>query len=74
MARVYAAANQARFTTEIVRQVLLLSPWLVPRLVRIPKALRALTSAETFLESHRQVQGRRLLEPRPHVHPTALSA
>ena len=77
VARVYAAANQARFTTEIVRQgikTLLLSPWLVPRLVRIPKALRALTSAETFLESHRQVQGRRLLETRPHVHPTALSA
>ncbi|HEV8374961.1 MAG TPA: radical SAM protein [Candidatus Polarisedimenticolia bacterium] len=77
VARVYREANQARFSGEIVRQgikTLCYSPWLVPRLMRMPGGLRALTNPETFLESHRQVQGERLLEPRSHERPTALSA
>ncbi|HKY31281.1 MAG TPA: radical SAM protein [Candidatus Polarisedimenticolia bacterium] len=64
VARVYSEANQARFRPEIVRQgwrTLWRSPWLIPRLTRIPAALRALTDPATFLDVHRQVQGARLL-------------
>lgn len=67
VARVFREANQACFRPEIVRQglrTLRLSPWLIPRLSKIPGALRALTDPRTFLDTHRQVQGDRLLEPR----------
>jgi len=59
-------ANQVAFRPEIVRRTLRMlrrSPWLVPRLLRIPSALRALTDPRTFLETHREVQGERLLGP-----------
>jgi magnesium-protoporphyrin IX monomethyl ester (oxidative) cyclase len=64
VARVYREANQAGFRPAIVGQVvraLTRSPWLIPRLTRVPAALRALTDARTFLEAHRRVQGDRLL-------------
>jgi magnesium-protoporphyrin IX monomethyl ester (oxidative) cyclase len=68
VARVYRAANQVRITPEIVRQGFLTlrhSPWLIPRLLRIPKALRALADPSTFVESHRAVQGERLFSTVP---------
>jgi hypothetical protein len=42
--------------------MVLQSPWLIRRLARAPRALRALTDPGTFLDVHRQVQGERLLE------------
>jgi radical SAM superfamily enzyme YgiQ (UPF0313 family) len=66
VARLFREANQARLRPEILRQTartLLFSPWLVPRLMKIPGALRALTDSRTFVQTHRQVQGERLLEP-----------
>ena len=39
------------------------SPWMVPRLLKIPWVLRALTDPKTFLDVHREVQGARLLSP-----------
>ncbi len=66
VARVFREANQAAFRPEIVRQGLLTlrhSPWLIPRLTRIPGALRALTDPRTFLQTHREVQGERGLTP-----------
>jgi len=68
VARVFRAANQVHFSSEAIGQVALMafrSPWLVPRLAKAPKALRALTSARTFMEVHRQVQGDRLMGARP---------
>lgn len=73
VARVYKEASQFRFSAEGARHVLITlarSPWLLPRLARMPKVLRALTDPRTFLEAHRQVQGDRLLgtlvpAPRP---------
>ncbi len=64
VARLYRAANQLKFQPECAFQLvrtLVLSPWLVPRLLRIPRALRALTDGRTFLETHREVQGDRLM-------------
>jgi hypothetical protein len=64
VARLYRAANQLKFQPECAFQLvrtLALSPWLVPRLLRIPGALRALTDGRTFLETHREVQGDRLM-------------
>jgi hypothetical protein len=37
------------------------SPWLLRRMMKAPRALRALTDPETFLDVHRQVQGDRLI-------------
>jgi len=67
VARVFRAANQVHFSSEAIAQLALMafrSPWLVPRLAKAPKALRALTSARTFMEVHRQVQGERLMGAR----------
>ncbi len=67
VARVFREANQVAFRPEIVRQGLLTlrhSPWLIPRLTRIPGMLRALKDQETFLRVHREVQGARLLTAR----------
>lgn len=64
VARVFRAANQITFRPEVVAQGLLTvrhSPWLIPRLARIPGALRMLTDPRTFLRTHREVQGDRLL-------------
>jgi len=65
VARIYREANQASFRVEVVKQLvltLLLSPWLIPRLTKIPGAARALRDPQTFLETHRQVQGDRFLD------------
>lgn len=64
VARVFKSANQVRFSREGVRQVWLMalrSPWLLRRMMKAPRAFRALTDPETFLEVHRQVQGDRLM-------------
>ncbi len=64
VARLFRAANQVHFSTQAVRQIALsafLSPWLVPRMIKLPWALRALTDPATFLDVHRSVQGDRLL-------------
>jgi len=75
VARVFRAANQVHFSSEAISQLALMayrSPWLVPRLAKAPKALRALTSARTFMEVHRQVQGERLMGARrTGAHPGA---
>jgi len=68
VARVYREANHVQFRPELIRQGLLTltrSPWLIPRLTKIPKVLRSLTDPLTFLQAHRQVQGGRLLESGP---------
>jgi magnesium-protoporphyrin IX monomethyl ester (oxidative) cyclase len=71
VARVFRAANQIGFRLDGARQIwitALRSAWLLPRLMKAPKALRALTDPRTFLEVHRQVQGDRLLRagiPKP---------
>lgn len=65
VATLYRTSHQARLRPEIVRQgvaTLLRSPWLIPRLTRIPAGLRALTRPAAFLEAHTMVQGRRLLD------------
>jgi magnesium-protoporphyrin IX monomethyl ester (oxidative) cyclase len=65
VASLYRTAHQARFRPEIVRQcltTLVRSPWLVPRLARIPAGLRSLTSPRAFLEAHALVQGGRLMD------------
>jgi magnesium-protoporphyrin IX monomethyl ester (oxidative) cyclase len=67
VARVFRAANQVRFKFDGVRSIYRMavrSPWLVPTLMKAPRALRALTDPATFLEVHRQVQGERLLSSR----------
>jgi magnesium-protoporphyrin IX monomethyl ester (oxidative) cyclase len=64
VARVFRAANQIGFRFEGAWQLWISavrSAWLLPRLLKAPKALRALTDPRTFLEVHRQVQGDRLL-------------
>jgi magnesium-protoporphyrin IX monomethyl ester (oxidative) cyclase len=68
VARVFRAANQVHFSPNAIGQLCLMavrSPWLIPRLAKAPKALRALTDPRTFLEVHRQVQGERLMAARP---------
>jgi len=73
VAQVFREANQVRFRPEAVRQILtmvLRSAWLAPRLVKAPKALRALTNPRTFMEVHQQVQGDRLLRTRSAVPPS----
>lgn len=68
VARVFRAANQVGFRPAAVRQLLVMalrSSWLIPRMLKAPKALRALTDPRTFLEVHRRVQGGRLDRSRP---------
>jgi len=68
VARVFRAANQVRFghldAVLSVWRMTLRSPWLIRRMAKAPRALRALTDPRTFLEVHRQVQGERLLAQR----------
>lgn len=67
VARVYREANQAGFRPAVIKQLFLTlrrSPWLIPRLTRIPSTIRALTDPGTFLEAHRRVQGDRFLRSR----------
>lgn len=68
VARVYKAANHVRFTWGSVGQLWKLctrSPWLIPRVLKMPMGLKALTNAKTFLRTHRDVQGERLLSRPP---------
>jgi magnesium-protoporphyrin IX monomethyl ester (oxidative) cyclase len=64
VARVFRAANQVKVSMEGIHQVWLMalrSPWLLRRMMKAPRAFKALTDPETFLDVHRQVQGDRLL-------------
>jgi radical SAM superfamily enzyme YgiQ (UPF0313 family) len=64
VARVFRVANQVKVSRDGIRQVWLMalrSPWLLRRMMKAPRAFRALTDPETFLDVHRQVQGERLL-------------
>ena len=77
VARVYKEAGQVSFRPEVIRQslrTLRRSPWLIPRLLKIPGALRALTDPSTFLEVHRIVQGERLLGSTPPAEAEASAA
>lgn len=75
VARVFRAANHVRFRLEGVRQIAamaLRSAWLVPTLLKAPRAFRALTDPRTFLEVHEQVQGGRLSGSRSTALPAAI--
>ncbi len=64
VARVFRAANQVHLSLTGIQQVwhtTIRSPWLIPRLMKAPRALRVLTDPDTFLDVHRAVQGDRLL-------------
>jgi magnesium-protoporphyrin IX monomethyl ester (oxidative) cyclase len=79
VARVFRAANQLHFSLDAVRQISRMavhSPWLIPRLAKAPRALRALTDPGTYLEVHRQVQGDRLIGRRSATshYPSSLRA
>ncbi len=67
VARVYREANHVTFRPSIVGQglrMLARSPWLIPRMIRAPRALRALTDPSTFIDTHLRVQGDRLMKAR----------
>ncbi len=58
VARLYREANQIHFSWDTAWQLTLTtvrSPWLVPRLCRIPKLARALTHPSRFVETHAEV-------------------
>jgi magnesium-protoporphyrin IX monomethyl ester (oxidative) cyclase len=77
VARIYKAANQIHFTWEAWRQCWIMavkSPWLIPRLVKMPGVLRALTRPEMYMLTHREVQGERLLSRPPRAADPSLSA
>jgi magnesium-protoporphyrin IX monomethyl ester (oxidative) cyclase len=64
VARVHEVANQFELdwtALENLGRVAVRSPWLLPNVLRLPSHLRNLTSPETFLATHREVQGERLL-------------
>jgi len=66
VARVHRVANRFTFdwtALENLAIVALRSPWLLPSVLKMPAHLKALTRAETFLATHREVQGERLLTP-----------
>ncbi len=68
VARVHRVANRFELdwtALENLAIVALRSPWLLPNILRMPSHLKELTRAETFLSTHREVQGERLLTPRP---------
>ncbi len=65
MARLYQEANQIHFKWSVIFQgfrTLYHSPWLLQRLTRMTRVVRTLRSAETFIETHREVQGERLMK------------
>ncbi len=58
VARLYREANQIHFSWNAAWQVTLSagrSPWLIPRLFRIPKLAQALTHPARFVETHAEV-------------------
>ena len=78
VARVYRAANQVSFDWGAFEQFFTIaakSPWLLPNLFKMFFGLRGLTRGETFVRTHRDVQGERLLEtnrgPRKPGDPTS---
>jgi len=73
VARVYKAANQFHFDWTVFENlftVALHSPWLLSRMFKMPWHLRHLTDGETFLKTHREVQGERLLNEHLKRSPT----
>lgn len=64
VARVYGAARQIRVSRggiEVFLQLMRRTPWLLGHILRLPFALRRLVDGRTFLETHYEVQGDRLL-------------
>ena len=64
VARVHRVANRFGFDWTLLENlgiVAMRSPWLLPNIFKMPGHLKGLTRAETFLETHREVQGDRLL-------------
>jgi magnesium-protoporphyrin IX monomethyl ester (oxidative) cyclase len=64
VARVHRVANQFELdwtALENLGRLALRSPWLLPNVLKLPSHLKNLTRAETFLSTHREVQGERLL-------------
>lgn len=64
VARVHRVAHQFELdwtALENLGVLTLRSPWLLPNVLRLPSHLKNLTSADMFLETHREVQGERLL-------------
>lgn len=64
VARIHTIANRFELdwtALENLARVALRSPWLLPNILRLPSHLKHLTRAETFLDTHREVQGERLL-------------
>lgn len=68
VARLYRVANHIHFTWTAWNQIwamLFKTPWMVPRVIKMAPGLRALTRPEFFLQTHRDVQGERLLSRPP---------
>ena len=66
VARIHRVANQFKLDWTAVENlgiVALRSPWLLKNVLKMPSHLRGLTNAETFVRTHHEVQGERLMEP-----------
>ncbi|TDI46277.1 MAG: hypothetical protein E2P02_05430 [Acidobacteria bacterium] len=64
VARVYKVANQVSFDWGVFEHfwtIATKSPWLLPNTFKMFSGLRGLTRGETFVRTHRDVQGDRLL-------------
>jgi magnesium-protoporphyrin IX monomethyl ester (oxidative) cyclase len=64
VARVHKVANQFELdwtALENLGAVAVRSPWLLPKILRMPSHVRNLTRPDMFLRTHREVQGERLL-------------
>ena len=64
VARVYKVANQVSFDWGVFEHfwtIATKSPWLLPNTVKMFSGLRGLTRGETYVRTHRDVQGERLL-------------
>lgn len=63
VARVHRVANQFELdwtALENLGRVVVRSPWLLPKILRLPSHLRNLTRPDMFMRTHREVQGERL--------------
>ena len=63
VARIHQVANQFKLdwtAIENLGSVALRSPWLLPNILKMPFHLNGLTRPETFLDTHREVQGERV--------------
>ncbi len=64
VARVHRVANQFELdwtSLENLGRVVVRSPWLLPKVLRMPSHLSNLMRPDMFLHTHREVQGERLL-------------